>query len=318
MATTTAPGSAPALRLSPLPPATGRAGLVGALRSEFTKLRSVRSTYWTIAALFIVSVGIAAIAGFAIANSIHNNPANKAGIDATQASLLAFFEFGQLIIAVLGALAITSEYSTAMIRTSLTAMPRRGTVFAAKLIVFTTVTLIVTLVTSFVSFFVGQAAMSGSGVAASLFHSVTIPRNVNLSPPPGGPNSSAPPIYHFFGTIVISPSAVLTAIVGCALFVTVVALIAFGLGAIIRHTAGAITSVIGLMFVLPIIIQILPDSWRWDIMRFFPDAAGRVLSVTIGQTNQHLWSAWPQFGVTLIYAAVFLAVGAYLFRQRDA
>src|SRR5580693_9469520 len=295
MATTTAPGSAPALRLSTLPPATGRAGLPGAIRSEFTKLRSVRSTYWTIAALFIVSVGVAAIAGFGIASQLHNNPWNKASTDAAQASLIAFFELGQLIIAVLGAMVITSEYSTGMIRTSLTAMPRRGTVYAAKLIVFGTVTLIV-----------------------SLFHSGTIPRNVNLSPPPGGPNSNAPPIYHFFGTIVISPGTVLTAIVGTALFVTVVAMIAFGLGAIIRHTAGAITSVIGLMFVLPIIIQILPDSWRWDIMRFFPDAAGRVLSVTIGQTNQHLWSAWPQFGVTLIYAAVFLAVGAYLFRQRDA
>src|SRR5579875_3359937 len=128
MATTTAPGSAAGLRLSTLPPATGRAGLAGAIRSEFTKLRSVRSTYWTIAALFIVSVGIAAIAGFGIANNIHNNPQNKAGMDATQASLIAFFELGQLIIAVLGALVITSEYSTGMIRTSLTAMPRRGVV----------------------------------------------------------------------------------------------------------------------------------------------------------------------------------------------
>ncbi|MFY9865272.1 MAG: ABC transporter permease, partial [Trebonia sp.] len=208
MATTTAPGSAPALRLSALPPATGRAGLPGAIRSEFTKLRSVRSTYWTIAALFIVSVGIAAIAGFGIASQLHNNPWNKASTDAAQASLIAFFELGQLIIAVLGAMVITSEYSTGMIRTSLTAMPRRGTVYAAKLIVFGTVTLIVSLITSFVSFFVGQAAMSGSGVAASLFHSVTIPRNVNLSPPAGGPNSNAPPIYHFFGTIVISPGTV--------------------------------------------------------------------------------------------------------------
>ena len=218
----------------------------------------------------------------------------------------------------LGALVITSEYSTGMIRTSLTAMPRRGVVYAAKLIVFTTVTLIVSLITSFVSFFVGQAAMSGSGVSASLFHSVNIPQDVNMSPGPQGPNG--PPSYHFIGTIVISPSTVLTAIVGCALFVTVVALIAFGLGAIIRHTAGAITSVIGLMFVLPIIIQILPNNWRWDIMRFFPDAAGRVLSRTIGggDGSQHLWSAWPQFGVTLIYAAVFLGVGAYLFRKRDA
>jgi len=315
MATTTAPGSATGLQLSALPPATGRAGLTGTIRSEFTKLRSVRSTYWTIAALVIVSVGIAALAGFGIASNLHNNPWNKAGTDATQASLIAFFELGQLIVAVLGALAITSEYSTGMIRTSLTAMPRRGTVYAAKMIVFTTVTLIVSLITSFISFFVGQAALSGSGVSASVFHSVTIPRGVNMSPPPNG---NGPPIYKFIGTIVITPGTVLTAIIGCALFVTVVALIAFALGAIIRHTAGAITSTIGLMFVIPIIVQFLPDNWRWDIMRFFPDAAGRVLSVTVGQQNPHLWSAWPQFGVTLIYAAVLLAVGSYLFRKRDA
>src|SRR5690349_20154071 len=275
MTTTTADVHLPAL-----PPATGRAGLRGVLASEFTKLRSVRSTYWTLAALIIVSVGIAAIAGFGVASDIHNNPQNKAGADATQASLIAFFELGQLIIAVIGAMSITSEYSTGMIRTSLTVMPRRGTIYLAKLIVLTTVALVVSLVTSFVSFFVGQAAMSGSGVSASLFHSVTIPRDVNMSPGPQGPNG--PPIYQFIGHIVISPGTVLTAIIGCALFVTVVALIAFALGSIIRHTAGAITSVIGLMFVLPIIIQVaLPDTWRWDVMRFFPDAAGRVLSVTI-------------------------------------
>jgi ABC-2 type transport system permease protein len=313
MVTTTAPG----LQLSALPPATGRAGLVGTMRSEFTKLRSVRSTYWTIAALFIVSVGIAAIAGAAIAANLHNNPANKAGMDSTQAVLGGFFELGQLVIAVLGALVITSEYSTGMIRTSLTAMPRRGNVYAAKLIVFTAVTLVVTVVTSFVAFFVGQALLSGSGVSASLLHSATVPANAITNPPAGGPGSG-PPVVTFSGTIGISPGAVLTAIIGSALFVTSVALIAFGLGAIIRHSAGAITSAIGLMFVVPIIVQLLPNTWRWDIMRFFPDEAGRVLSVTIGQSNPHLWSAWPQFGVTLLYAAALLAVGGYLFRKRDA
>ncbi len=302
--------TASSLRLTALPPATGRAGLGGAIRSEFTKLRSVRSTYWTIAALVVVSVGFAAIAGFAIANNLHNNPANKAGMDATQASLGAFFELGQLIIAVLGVLVITSEYSTGMIRTSLTAMPRRGTVYAAKLIVFTTVTLVVSLITSFITFFVGQAAMAGSGVSASLFHSITIPANAV--------QNGSPKNVTFSGTIVISPGTVLTAIIGTALFVTVVGLIAFGLGSIIRHTAGAITSAIGLMFVIPIIVQLLPNTWRWDVVRFFPDAAGRVLSVTVGQHNPHLWSAWPQFGVTLVYAAVLLGVGAYLFRKRDA
>jgi ABC-2 type transport system permease protein len=306
MAATTTAG----VRLSALPPVTGRAGLRGVLASEFTKLRSVRSTYWTIAALMVVSLGIAAIAGAAAASDLNHNPGDKAAFDATQASLIGFFEFGQLIVAVLGALTITSEYSTGMIRTSLTAMPRRGAVYAGKLIVFTAVVLVVSLVTSFLSFLLGQALLSGSGVSASLTHSVTVPAVADVT--------SAG--TRFIGTITISPGTVLTAIVGSALFVTAVGLIAFGLGAIIRHTAGSISSVIGLMFVVPIIVQVLPSNWRDDIMRFFPDAAGRVLSVTVGQNGgvQHLWSTWPQFGVTVFYAAVLLAIGAYLFRKRDA
>jgi len=305
------------VQLSVLPAATGSAGLRGVLASEFTKLRSVRSTYWTIIALVIVSVGVAAIVGVGIASNIHNQPWNKAGTDGTQSVLIPFFELGQLIIAVLGAMAITSEYSTGMIRTSLTAMPRRGTVYLGKLIVVTVVTLVVSLVTSFLAYFAGMLGLSGSGVGTSLFHSTTIPAGVQMSPPKGGPGNG-PPNYVFQGTDVITVSHVLTAVIGSALFVTVVALIAFGLGAIIRHTAGAITSAIGLMFVLSIIIQILPDTWRWDIMRFFPDAAGRVISVTIGQDNPHLWSAWPQFLVTVIWAVVFVAAGGYLFRKRDA
>ena len=305
------------VKLSALPPASGRAGLRGVIASEFTKIRSVRSTYWTIAALVIVGVGIAALVGFGIANNIHNQPWNKAGTDGTQSILTPFLFIGQLIIAVIGAMVITSEYSTGMIRTSLTAMPRRSTVYLGKLIVLTTVTLVVSLVTSFIAFFVGSATLSGSGVAGSLFHNVTIPMGVNMSPGPQGPNS--PPNYTFVGTDVITSGHVLTAIIASALFVTVVALIAFGLGAIIRHTAGAISSVFGLMFVLSIFIQVLPNTWRWDIMRFFPDAAGRVLSVTLpGQQNPHLWSTWPQFLVTVIWAVVLVGIGGYLFRKRDA
>jgi ABC-type transport system involved in multi-copper enzyme maturation permease subunit len=305
------------VQLSALPPASGHAGLRGVIASEFTKIRSVRSTYWTIAALFIVGVGVAALVGFGISSSIRSQPWQKAGTDGTQSILIPFFEIGQLIIAVIGAMVITSEYSTGMIRTSLTAMPRRGTVYLGKLIVLTSVTLAVSLVTSFIAFFVGSATLSGSGVAGSLFHSVTIPQASNVGPGPQGPNG--PPSYTFVGHEVITQGHVLAAIVGSALFVTVVALIAFGLGAIIRHTAGAISSVFGLMFVLSIIIQILPDHWRWDVMRFFPDAAGRVISVTLpGQGNEHLGSTWPQFLVTVIWAVVLVGVGGYLFRKRDA
>jgi len=311
--------TSPGAQLSKLPPASGRAGLRGAIASEFTKIRSVRSTYWTLAALLIVSIGIGIAICAGTAANMTNNPGNKAGFDATQASLGAFFEIGQLIIAVLGAMVITSEYSTGMIRTSLTAMPRRGVVYAAKAIVFTTVTLIVSLVTSFVAFFVGQALLSSHGVAASLFHTVTIPANANVHCTGGGPGRGPQGCTAtFFGTDVIHPSAVLVAVIGTALFVTIVAIISFGVGAIVRHTAGTISIVIATLFIIPILEQALPDNWRWDIMRFLPDAANQVVSVTVGPGNMHLWSAWPQLGVTALWAAVLLTIGAYLFRKRDA
>ena len=319
MATTATPDT----QLSALPAATGRAGLRGAIASEFTKIRSVRSTYWTLAALLVVSIGIgAAITGGADANFTHN-PGNKAGFDATQTSLIAFFEIGQLIIAVIAALAITSEYSTGMIRTSLTAQPRRRTVYAAKAIVLTSLTLVVSLVTSFIAFFVGQALLSSSGVSASLFHTVTIPQNANVNcPGPGkGGGGGLPPgcTVQFAGTDVIHPSTVLLAIIGCAVFVTLVAILAFGVGAIVRHTAAAIAIAIAALFIIPVLEQALPNNWRWDIMRFLPDAANQVVSVTVpGSASPHLWSAWPQLGVTALWAAALLAVGAYLFRKRDA
>jgi ABC-2 type transport system permease protein len=316
------------VRLASLPPAAGQAGLRGALASEFTKLRSVRSTYWTLGALFIVSVGLAVAITAGSAANFANNPGNKAGFDATQTSLGAFFEIGQLIIAVIGAMVITSEYSTGMIRTSLTAQPRRGVVYAAKAIAFTSVTLVISLVTSFIAFFAGQAMLSGKGVAASLFHTVTIPANamvncigaggVKNSGPGAGPGCANLTVT-FSGTDVITASNVLTAIIGTALFVTIVALIAFGVGSIVRHTAGTIAIVIALMFIVPILEHTLPDDWHNDIMRFLPDAANQVVSLTIASNGPgHLWSAWPQLGVTALWAVVLVGIGAYLFRKRDA
>ena len=325
-----ATATTPSLRLSSLPPAAGQAGLRGALASEFTKLRSVRSTYWTLGALFIVSVGLSVAILAGTAANFANNPGNKAGFDATQNSLGAFFEIGQLIIAVLGAMVITSEYSTGMIRTSLTAQPRRGVVYAAKAIAFTSVTLVISIVTSFIAFFAGQAMLSGKGVAASLFHTVTIPANAMVNCIGGGgkgQNNNGPGagpgcghlVVTFSGTDVITASAVLTAIIGTALFVTIVALISFGVGSIVRHTAGAIAIVIALMFIVPILEHTLPDDWHNDIMRFLPDAANQVVSLTIASNGPgHLWSAWPQLGVTALWAAVLVAIGAYLFRKRDA
>jgi len=316
MATATTPN----VRLAALPPAVGQAGLRGAITSELTKIRSVRSTYWTLGALFVVSVGLSIAICAGGAGSISNNPGNKAGFDATFTSLAVFFELGQLIIGVIGAMVITSEYSTGMIRTSLTAQPRRGVVFGAKALSFGTVALVISVVTAFVAFFVGQAMLSGKGVAASLFHTITIPANANETCRPG-PNGGPACTAQFFGHDVITSSTVLTAVLGTALFVTLAALIAYGVGAIVRHTAGAIGIVVALMFVIPILANVLPSQWHDDIVRFLPSSANMDIATTVraGSGNiAHLWSAWPQLGVTALWAIVLVAVGAYLFRKRDA
>src|SRR5580704_14789808 len=154
--------------LTALPPPSGRAGFGGTLRSEFTKIRSVRSTYWTLLVLLVISVGIgAAICAGTAANWNQASAADRATFDATQVSIAGLFFLGQLVIVVFGAMVLTAEYSTGMIRTSLTAMPRRVTIYAAKALVFAIVALVVTLVTAFIAFFLGQALLSSTHASAT-------------------------------------------------------------------------------------------------------------------------------------------------------
>src|SRR5258708_27758697 len=151
----------------------GRAGFAGAVRSEFTKIRSVRSTCWTLIALMLACVGSGALfscgqtqrllqfeggttpRGGKVHPAFAEHIANEIRSQAASISLFGLL-IGQLIIIVLGALAITSEYSTGMIRTSLMAMPRRGTLFAAQGVVFGLVPLVVGLGPSFLAFFPGH------------------------------------------------------------------------------------------------------------------------------------------------------------------
>jgi hypothetical protein len=280
--TTTTADIAP--KAAALPPAKGKAGIGGAIASEWTKIRTVRSTYWTLIALIIVAVGLGAAISAGAASELNAHPAHKLGFDTTQVSLFAFLELGQLIIAVLGALVITAEYSTGMIRTSLTVQPRRPVVYAAKALVFAVVAVVVSLVISFVAFFIGQALLSSTGISASL-----------------------------------SDPYVLRAIVGGALYVSLAGMLAFGVGAILRHTAGAITITIAALFVIPIIANVLPDTWHADVIRWLPSSAAEILTTTVGpQSTPHLFAPWTQFGVTAGYAVVVLIVGAILFRKRDA
>ena len=271
---------APAARQRLLPPETGRASFGDALRSEFTKIKSTRSTYWTLLALVVVCVGIGALASAGAAS--HANQISKATFDATQQSLAGLY-VGQLVIAALGALTITSEYTTGMIRTMLSVQPRRGVVFAAKALVFAVVTLVTGLIASFASFFLGQALMSGHHLSVTL----------------GQPN-------------------VLRAVIGGALFLTACGMLAYGLGAILRHTAGAITAAIGLLFVLTVLVNFLPSSWQDHVDKWVPALAGSQVWATKVAPDSHQFPAWGGFAVLAGYAAVAIIVGLVCFRTRDA
>jgi ABC-2 type transport system permease protein len=278
MATSTVPEH---VKLSDLPPAAGRAGLPGALRSEYTKIWSVRSTYWTLLALVVVCIGLCALITSLIAS--HWNQVGQPGhpnFDATNTAL-GPLSLGMLVITVLGTLAITTEYSTGMIRTSLTAMPRRGVVYLAKAAVFGVITLIIGEVLSFIMFFLGQALLHSTG------------RSVTLS-----------------------DSGVITAVVGGGLFLTVCGLFAFGIGSIIRHTAGAIATSIGVLFVLPIVWNALPQSWQNDGFKFLPSSAG--MSIWRTRSQIYYYGRWTEFLIFVGYAAVLLVIGYILFKRRDA
>ena len=279
MATTTRQASV-------LPAPSGRAGFGGTLRSEFTKIRSVRSTYWTLLMLLAVSVGIGAAISAAVASDWSRPPEPGAPpniYDPTQISIVALIYLGQLVIVVLGALVLTAEYSTGMIRTSLIAMPRRIVIYVAKAAGFAAVALVVSLATAFTAFFLGQALL------ASSHHSATL----------AGPG-------------------VLRAVIGSALYLTLCGLFAFAAAAIIRNTAGTITAMLGLLFVIPVLVNMLPDGWDNDLVRWLPTSAGRAISATVGPQDPNLFSPWGQFAVFAVCTAVLLVVGGILFRKRDA
>jgi ABC-type transport system involved in multi-copper enzyme maturation permease subunit len=270
-------------QLSSLPPTRGRANLAGTIRSEFTKIRSVRSTYWTMLVLLVITIGIGALVSWLTGSHWDQASASqKATFDPTSNALVGLF-FGQFVIVVLGAMTITAEYSTGMIRTSLTSMPRRGVFYVAKALVFTVVALVIGEVASFVAFFLGQALLG------------TAPVHISTT---------------------LSAPHVLRAVVGGGLFVAACGLFAYGIGTLVRHTAGAISIAIGVLFVVPIIVNFLPSSWNNDILRWLPSEGGQA----IWRTTQaaHEWPAWGEFGVFLAYTAVVLIAGYILFRKRDA
>ncbi|HEY7323191.1 MAG TPA: ABC transporter permease subunit [Streptosporangiaceae bacterium] len=263
------------------------AGFGHLLLSEWTKIRSVRSTTWTIIAFVIVTIGFAALITWVTeANWTGPRAAERnaqAIADPTAIIFGVAVYLGQLTLSVLGVLVITTEYSTGVIRASLLAVPKRVPMLLAKIVVFAIMVGILAEIVAFGSFFVGSA------------------------------------ILHSRVSVSLSDPGILRATIGAGLYLTAFGLFAMGLGTLIRHTAGAISVAVGVAFVLPIISGLLPDTAFWNhLVGYLPVQAGGLIFLVHETSSQTVLSPWEGFGVLCAWAALLLGIGAYLLQRRDA
>lgn len=265
-------------------PQTRKAGFGHLLLAEWTKIRSVRSTVWSLLLLVILDVGFTVLFTWLTASQWDKTDASaRAAVmaDPTGTILGSGFFLGQLTVCVLGVMVIASEYSTGMIRASLLAVPRRLPMLAAKAVVFTTLIFVLGTAVSFASFFVGKPILDGKAP-------------VSLGDP-----------------------GVLRAVVGGGLYLAMLGLFALALGAIVRHTAAAITGVIGFVLVLAPLAALLPGSLGKHVHAYLPSEAGHLIAQA-RQGPSDLLTPWQGYGVFAIWTAVLLIIAAVLLMRRDA
>jgi ABC-2 type transport system permease protein len=271
-----------AVALDMAPPA-GRYSLIDLARSEWTKLRTVRSTMWTLVIIVVLGLGISAIATAETrANWSTMSPQSIVTFDPVSLSLVGLF-VAQFAMGVLGVLVITSEYSTGTLRAVFAAAPQRMRVLLAKILVFAVLAVVVAEIVSFASFFLGQALLSSPAIHDTLS----------------------------------SPGA-LRAVAGCGLFIASLGLLALGLGTIIRHSAGAISCFVGILLILPLLVQALPNSIVVDVRRFLPDRIGVTMITTNGSSGTGVFSPWVGLLILVGYAVAANVIGAILLSRRDA
>jgi len=249
------------------------------IRSEWIKLRSVRSSWLVLAAAVAGIAGVGLLVCYATA--VHwaaSSAAARADFSPINQDLIGV-NLAELAVGVLGVLAATGEYGSGMIRATFAAVPGRLPVLAAKAAVLAAVTFAVCLAAVLVTFLAGQALLGTHGI--SLAH----------------------------------PAAA-RAVAGAALYLTVVAVIGVGLGFLTRSTAGGIATLTGVLLVLPVLMSALPGRRSQAVERYLPSMAGRALFIQ--NAGRAMLSPWTGFAIFLLYAMIVLAAAALAVRRRDA
>jgi ABC-type transport system involved in multi-copper enzyme maturation permease subunit len=249
--------------------------------AEWTKLRSLRSTTWTLTAMVVSSLGLCALSCALNAHDFSTfSAADRATWDPTNSSLAGTIA-GQLAIAVFGVLAVTGEYASGTIRASLTAVPHRTRFLVAKASVYGAVVLAIGLVVSFGSFLLGQAIFSGKAPTASL-----------------------------------ADFDVVRAVALAGVYLVAICLISMAIGTMLRHTAGAITAVVALLLVVPGILSALPGGLANSVGRFLPEQiAGSSMAAVLPEA--HAFGPWAGTALLASYVAVVLVGAVALLRSRD-
>jgi ABC-2 type transport system permease protein len=250
------------------------------LRSEWTKLRSLASTAWSLLATAATVVGFGGLYCLLRVTRPPSDPAAVAAFDPTAVSLSGT-QLAQLAIGVLGVLLATGEYATGTIRTSLAAVPRRLPVLWAKAAVLAAATLALCVPATFAAFLVGQSILAAEDLDIGL----------------GAPG-------------------VARAVLGGALYLTAIGLLGLALGAWLRRTAGAVAALFGVLFAFQLLVELFPDPWPERISRYLPVPAG--VAVTNVAPGPESLGPWAGFGLLCCYVAALLAVAAWLLRRRDA
>jgi ABC-2 type transport system permease protein len=252
------------------------------LHSELTKFRSLRSTVYTLLTAVVLMIGLGAIFSAVTASQYHTfSAADRASFNPVTTSLSGVI-FAVVAFGVLGVLVTSGEYSTGMIRSSLTAVPRRLPVLWGKLAVFAGVIFPVSLIASFISFFLGQVLLNSQHIGVS----------------------------------ITAPDA-LRSVIGAALYITVAGMIGVALGALFRNTAAGIATFAGVFFVIPPLTALLPSSVSTHLTPYLPSNAGAALWG--GAVNvQHALAPWTGFALLCGYAAVLITAAAWRLRRSDA